>query len=553
MWLLAALSLSFFTGSLVAAESTETPATPVATGEQLNLADVPGASPVKKGAQSIHPDSTFKSIEKYLIHYEKFSEAEAEVIAKEIIGLFLEMRREGRNLEATMPGEDFEERLERGRLTMKRDDLGGRAKVTKVDGVKWIKVIHKKSQTAFLFFNQDKVQLDSEHAHLILSNMHFNGGKHVLPEDLPDPKMQKARRRGALFGRNVAVSMYHERDGNPEDAPVIESVHHYSKPAKGTDRYKYEFKLACDKPFSWGNIFVNGTLIGTAQVGVLVALNHLSPHIPFLGGHMEPLNPFLLAFTFAYSHYAGGWLYPKLRARSQSLTYSARFWLRGLTISLPYAIVYKAFVTQHQLHDAMMVGALPVLGYFLRQGVNIGINFFINNRVSNELNEHTQLDQELRTQRGNLEWFEKYLGLKVRRIDYKGQERYVAISFTSRTVDLNDNFKGFEIPLPALDSHYFLSAGKIMYLGLAPLLRYTVMKRAEKSEAPSAPQYRARWEKSLTARTIKGVNYALKSPPVQFIGNRLKAPCAATLRSLSKLSKILPSSRSNGDFSDLIP
>lgn len=557
-WLRAIFASLIFQGSIVAKnplsalenesqqiiQNTNPAAVGTETGLELEEASAP------KGTMPLYPDKTFRSIYDAILQHHKLEPEKAERIAREVTELFVLMRKEGRRLETSLDSEDFETDLETGRLKLplkhggieelnKRVSAMGRAKVTKVDGVKWIRVVHRDLPYAFTFYNMDKVEMDSAHIHLIHANNHFNSGKNVKPEELPEEWMRQKRARGALFGRDEIASLYHERHGDPEAPPVIESVQIFLRPQKGTPQYDYEFKLACDKPFSISNMIVNGAFMGMFQLGVLYGINQASPHIPFLGGHMDPLHPALLGFTFAYSLYAGGWLYPKLRARSQSLTYSARFWLRGLLISLPYAVVYKTFVTWDAMHESIAEGYGPMIAFFLAQAVNIGINFAINNRVSNELNEWTQTDQEFRTQNGNVKLLEK-IGLKVKRIDFMGQKRYVLISFSARTVDLNNNFRGIEIPLPLLDSHYFLSVGKILYLGLAPLLRFMNLKRVERHpeyrDTTFAQQHRERWDKSFTARMLKAAKGAIP---------RMGSWCKSTVQSLGRS---MPRTRDPDDF-----
>jgi hypothetical protein len=447
---------------------------------------------------SIIPDTTAWNLSQFVGNQLSLDSNRAETIAGEITELFHQMRDHGKSLENHHSPREFSHLLDSGKVKMRHEN--GNTKVTFVDGVKWTKVIHSSSPIAYLFFNEDKVSPSSKHVDLIRANIHFNAGKSMKPEDMPNEKMAKARRKGALFGRDLAIVWYRE-DGN---ATKVSRVEYFARPEKGTPTYDYEFKLACDKPFRWGNFIWNGGVLGLLQIGILSGLNLASPHIPFLGGEMPPLHPALYVFTVAYSMYAGGIVYPKLRARTQRMTYNSRFWIRGLTVSLPYAIVYKAFVTFPEMQSAWAAaGYLPLATYFARQAVNISINFILNNRVSNALIEHTQLDQELRVHLGEINWLKKF-GLSVRKVDYKGQERYLLVSFSSRTIDLNDNFRGISIPLPLLDDSYFLSTAKALYLGVAPAVRYSVVRRAEKADSSLAPSYREAWNRSLSGRMVNG-------------------------------------------------
>lgn len=501
-----------FTSSLKADQAFDNQPEPraaiLATSEERSLSPV-DASNIKLGEVNIPSNGSWNDIRDYLTQHERLSEADANQAASEVLMLFQTMRQKGRDLEQKIPLADFEERLERSGLTHADPDTG-RAKVTKADGVKWIKVVHKKSKTAFLFLNEEKIHPSSRHLHLIISNMHFNAGKHIKPEELPEEWMQKARKKGALFGRDVVVIWYHEKVPNPDDSPYVTRVEAYARPTPKTDLYKYEYKLACDKKFSRDNMLWNGTVMGTLQVGVLMGLHYLTPHIPFFGGHTEPLHPILLAVTFVYSHYAGGYLAPKLRAKSQRLTHNQRFWLRGLTISLPYALMYKALTVWGQANQSWEDGIRPFAVLLAAQAVNIAFNFFINNRVSSGLLEHTQLDDEGRSITGLLKWPSK-IGMKVKRIDARAQIRYLAVSFSSRTIDLNDNFRGINIPIPFLGEVYHLSSGKLLYLLLPPVILYNVMKRAERENAPSAPVYRERWNRSLTGRVVNAIKPSSKS------------------------------------------
>lgn len=366
-------------------------------------------------------------------------------------------------------------------IQMKIDDWG-RAEVTQAGGVKVIKVVHFKSERAFIWVNVDQVPIDSAHVRKIVARAGVYGGTH---------------REDGQAGRDVTVIGY--KNNTAIGYRNTEVVQNFQRP-------KHRFTPTGARWWLWATmhriddkVLAEQLVCAAFQFAIVMAMGGLEIDV-FGNPNGKSYEDVLAAavYTFFYGAVVIGvfiesiiyWEMQTPRAKSE-MERRRHIKFKKYVKSLLYAIPFIALIKQKSLLDPAVF--IPAL---------------IFTEVNARVKSHTQVFTELAEADGlakrSFYWFGKpkpddglladgrepetqlekakvkarqtlnrYREWKYRRIIYNGTEVYLNLPFKVAA------FSGLAIQFAVGASVVTLPVGPLAFLAMIPIASYEALQLAK--------------------------------------------------------------------------